>query len=349
VVAGPHSAAVRIVTLGAGRAQGGTRSRPVSIGGATDVPLTARPPSGLRPALALEVWDVVPEEFPVPLGAAFDHSVGSLPAWVRACERYAPDLLCLRLHGTHPDSSDKDPGQAADEARQVAGETGLPIMVVGCDHPEKDALVLPVVCEALEGERCLIGCAVHENYRTLAAAAIAADHSLVAETPIDLNLAKQLNILLDEAGFGRERVVIHHLTSPLGYGLEYTYSIMERSRLAALSGDEYLSQPMVVFVGNESWRVKEATAPSDEAPGWGRPDRRGVSWETTAAVAYLCAGADLIVFSHPESLLRVRKFIDAYWRDEGAVAEIRSALDNEAERAYQQDNVGAGEASGGDQ
>ena len=197
--------------------------------------------------------------------------------------------------------------------RQVASETRLPLAVVGCDQPEKDSLVMPAVCEALAGERCLIGCAVHDNYRTFAAGATAADHSLLAESPIDLNLAKQLNILLAEAGFDTSRIVIHHLTSALGYGLEYTYSIMERTRLAALAGDRYLSQPMTVFVGRESWRVKECATPAEEAPGWGRRDRRGTAWETMSAVAYICAGADLVVLSHPESLARVRRFVDRYW------------------------------------
>ncbi len=317
IVPDAEKAGVRTLTVGAGTDDGGTRAATVKIGGATSVPLLARPPTGQRPALALEVWDAIPEDFPAPLQAAFGEDCASVTSWVRTCERYAPDLICLRLHGAHPDFHNEGPEQAAGIARMVADATALPLVVVGCDDPDKDADVLPAVCTALEGERCLIGCAVHDNYRTLAAAAIAADHSLVAETPIDLNLAKQLNILLGEAGFHQNRIAIHHLTSALGYGLEYTYSIMERSRLAALAGDEYLSQPMMVFVGRESWRVKESTTPATTAePGWGQADRRGVAWETTAAAAYLCAGADLVVLSHPSSLGNVRRFVDRYWAPE---------------------------------
>ncbi len=317
---------VKIVPIGATRGHGGTRSHAVRVGGAASLPIASHPPSGLRPALALELWDVVPEDFPTPLKEAFGDGVEHPASWARCCESFGPDLICLRLIGTHPEMGGRLPHEAAETARDVAQTTRLPLVVVGCDQPQKDADVMPAVCEALEGERCLIGCAVHENYRTFAAAAGASGHCLVAESPIDLNLAKQLNILLDEAGFDIGRIVIHHLTSALGYGFEYTYSIMERSRLAALAGDEFLSQPTVVFVGKESWRVKECTSPTEEVPGWGRLDRRGTAWEATAAVAYLCAGADIVVLSHPKSLAEVRSFLDLHWgdRSEGSVSEDAS-------------------------
>jgi acetyl-CoA decarbonylase/synthase complex subunit delta len=311
--------AVGTVLIGASADEGGTRGRSVALGGAAGLPLASPTATGNRPSLALEIVDTVSDEFPAPLGEVYGESLADPGAWARVCEGYAPDLLCLRLRGTHPDLGDRGPEEAAETARQVASGSQLPLVVVGCDQPEKDSLVMPAVCETLAGERCLVGCAVHENFRTFAASATAADHSLIAESPIDLNLAKQLNILLTETGFDTGRIVIHHLTSALGYGLEYTYSIMERTRLAALAGDAYLSQPMAVFVGRESWKVKECTASAKQAPGWGRRDRRGAAWETMSAVAYICAGADLVVLSHPESLARVRRFLDRYWPPESTV------------------------------
>jgi acetyl-CoA decarbonylase/synthase complex subunit delta len=318
---------VKTVAIGALRAHGGTRSQVIRVGGGASLPIASEPPSGLRPALALELWDVVPEDFPTPLKEAFDGSVEDPASWAQRCESCGPDLICLRLVGTHSEMGDRPPHEAAETAREVAQTTRLPLLVVGCDQPQKDADVMTAVCEALEGERCLIGCAVHENYRTFAAAAAASGHSLIAESPIDLNLAKQLNILLGEAGFDTGRIVIHHLTSALGYGFEYTYSIMERSRLAALSGDEFLSQPTLVFVGKESWRVKECTSPAEEVLGWGRLDRRGTAWEVTSAVAYLCAGADIVVLSHPKSLAAVRSFLDLYWRDRGDASACEDGAD----------------------
>jgi acetyl-CoA decarbonylase/synthase complex subunit delta len=165
------------------------------------------------------------------------------------------------------------------------------------------------VCEAASGENCLINYVEKENYKTIAAACIAYKHTLVAQSPIDVNLAKQLNILLTDMNFPADRIVMDPLTSTLGYGLEYTYSIMERIRNEALAGDRMLAFPMLVNTGYESFRVKEAWAPEKECPEWGKAEMRGAYWEVATAMSLLAAGAELLIMYHPKAVEVVKKKI----------------------------------------
>ncbi|MCX5703022.1 MAG: acetyl-CoA decarbonylase/synthase complex subunit delta, partial [Candidatus Omnitrophica bacterium] len=125
------------------------------------------------------------------------------------------------------------------------------------------------------------------------------------------NIAKQLNILISDMGLGIERIVINPTIGALGYGLEYAYSIMERVRLAALSGDKTVATPFICLVAQESWRVKEAKAGIDEFPGWGAQSERGIIWEAITATGLIQAGADLLVMRHPKAIEKVNKYIDS--------------------------------------
>ena len=155
-----------------------------------------------------------------------------------------------------------------------------------------------------------------DNYKTIAAACIAYNHTLVAQSPIDVNLAKQLNILLTDMDFPQERIVMDPLTGALGYGLEYTYSVMERIRLAALGGDGMLDSPLVCLVGEEAWKVKEVKLTAEEEPLWGEQRSRGINWEVGTAMSVLLAGADVVALRHPESLARVRTQLDDWFGTE---------------------------------
>jgi acetyl-CoA decarbonylase/synthase complex subunit delta len=150
----------------------------------------------------------------------------------------------------------------------------------------------------------LIGCAVQNNYKTLVASVLADGHSIIAESPIDINIAKQLNILISDMGLSLERIVINPTIGALGYGLEYAYSIMERARLAALSGDKTLASPFICFVGQETWRTKEAKA----------SPQQGIIWETLTATSLIQSGADLLVMRHPKAGQNVSNYIEALFR-----------------------------------
>jgi acetyl-CoA decarbonylase/synthase complex subunit delta len=169
---------------------------------------------------------------------------------------------------------------------------------------------LPACCEAAKGERCLVGSAVQDNYKTLTAAVLADGHNIIAESPIDINIAKQLNILISDMGLPLERIVINPTIGALGYGLEYAYSIMERARLAALAGDKTVASPFICLVGQEAWRAKEAKASASEFPAWGPESERGIIWEAITATALIQSGADILVMRHPQAIEKVNKYIE---------------------------------------
>jgi acetyl-CoA decarbonylase/synthase, CODH/ACS complex subunit delta len=166
------------------------------------------------------------------------------------------------------------------------------------------------VAEATKGERLLLGLCEDKNYRTIVATAMANDHLVSARTPMDVNLAKQLNILISDMGFPMDRVLMDPTTGALGYGIEYGFSAMERLRLAALQGDNMTQLPMIVTPGYEAWKTKEAKVGEGVPESWGDWKERSINWETLTAISLLEAGADILVLRHPESVRRVKAAIE---------------------------------------
>jgi len=286
----------------------------VKIGGESTLPfLRFEGEMPNKPAAALEIWDIEPTDWPAPLIPAFPGVLGDPVAWANKCVDYGADLVCLKLAGAHPDNKDAGPAEAAAIARAVAEAINIPLIVTGCGVEEKDAEVLPAVGEALAGKNALLGCATINNYKAVTAACLAHGHNVIATSPLDINLAKQLNILINEMNQPFERIAIDPLVGALGYGLEYAYSIMERIRLGALSGDKMLAMPVVCFIGQEAWKSREAkTADSDE---WGAQGRRAVLWEATTAASLAQAGGSLFILRHPESLKQFKAHITAMMKE----------------------------------
>jgi len=170
--------------------------------------------------------------------------------------------------------------------------------------------VLMECSHAAKGERCLIGSATETNYRTLGAIGTADKHKVIAEAPVDINIGKQVNILLQDAGFSLNDVVMCQTTAALGYGFDYVYTIFERVRIAGLKGDDLMALPQIANVAWEVWKVKEAIQDEDILTGWGALAQRGPLWETTTAIGYLHAGADILTLAHPQSIAAVRLAID---------------------------------------
>ncbi len=295
------SGEVAVVTIGSQKAEGGSRQGTIGVGGQRALPfLFAEGNLPYPPVIASEIWDVIPGDWPQELAGAYGDSLKDPLTWAQMCvEKHRTGLLCLRLQGAHPDFGNKTPEAEADLVRQLLKKVGVPLIIVGCGDDEKDNLVLPAVCEAAKGERCLVGCAAQDNYKTLAAAVLADGHNLIAESPIDINIAKQLNILISDMSLPLERIVINPTIGALGYGLEYAYSIMERARLAALAGDKTVASPFICFAGQESWRAKEAKAEAEQ----------GIMWEVITATALIQAGADILVMRHPLAIEKVNKYI----------------------------------------
>ncbi|MBI4335457.1 MAG: acetyl-CoA decarbonylase/synthase complex subunit delta [Candidatus Omnitrophica bacterium] len=302
---------VHELVLGATKEQGGTRSKVIKVGGESCLPFMfqdGQMPN--RPVIAMEVWDVEPAEWPDALKAPFGGALKDPALWAKKCvEEFGADLICLVLEGTNPESKNISPEASAETLKKVLKAVGVPLIITGSGDKQKDSEVLSRCSQAARGENCLFGVATQDNYKTLTVSCTADGHSIISESPIDINIAKQVNILITDMGFKPEKVAMHPTSGALGYGMEYVYSIMERGRLAALMGDKMLSMPFILFVGQEVWRVKEASAPEKEAPGWGDAARRGPLWEATTAACMLQAGADILVMRHPEAVTRVRDTI----------------------------------------
>ena len=301
---------VREITLGSSSG-GGTRTSSVTVGGETALPfLTFDGAMPHRPVIAAEIADVRPADWSPELQAAWGDLLDDPAAWAAAAVERGAELIALRLRGCHPDAADHGPAEAVQSVKSVLAAVGVPLLVYGPGVADKDNEVLVAVAEATKGEQIALGVCEEKNYRTIVAAALGNGHAVIAETPIDVNLAKQLNILISDMGLPLERVLMDPNTGGLGYGLEYTYSVMERLRLAALMGDAMTQQPMICQVGEESWRQKEARAADGVPEAWGDLATRGVAWEIGTAMTLVQSGADIVLLRHPSSFATMNAALD---------------------------------------
>jgi acetyl-CoA decarbonylase/synthase, CODH/ACS complex subunit delta len=304
-----NSGKVNTVTIGATKSEGGTRTSVVTIGGDSSLPyMHFEGETPFKPVIAMEVQSRKPEQWNDEVKAPFADVLGDPVAWAKKCvEQYGADMIYLKLAGADPDLEDQSPEECAKITKAVLAAVGVPLIVVGCGNDDKDNLVMPVVAEATAGENLLIGVASQDNYKSIVAAAMVHKHNVCALTPCDINICKQLNILITEMGLPLEKIVVDPGAGGLGYGIEYTYSILERGRLAALQGDKMIGSPIIATVGYEAWRAKEANAPENEFPAWGNQQERGILWEAMTASALMQGGVNIIVMRHPEAVKLVRK------------------------------------------
>lgn len=265
-----------------------------------------------RPVIAYEIQDVPPDDWPETVRKVYEGISDNPAGWAKYCqEELSAKALALRLIGTHPDREDRSSEEAAKTVKEVLSAINIPLIILGSNHVEKDSAVLVAAAEAAKDSNCVIGKAQEKNYKTIAAAAMANNHKLIAMSELDINLSKQLNILISQMGFDKERLITDPMCSALGYGLEYTYSVMERIRLAALAQNDVVMQPpMIGDVGMYVWKVKETQALQEDIPQWGSLKERGILWESVTACSMLIAGAELLIMRHPEAVRAVEKFID---------------------------------------
>lgn len=265
------------------------------------------------PKIAMEVWDYDPsEEWPEASIEPFKDVISSPDAWAKKCvDEYGADMIVLQLKSTDPNGMDRSADEAAEVAKKVSDAIDVPLIIWGTANSQKDEEVLKKISELCEGKNVALGPVEEGNHKGVGASALGYNHTIIASSPIDVNLAKQLNILLGNLGVQKDKIIIDPTTGGLGYGLEYSYSVMERIRMAALTQeDDKLQAPMISNVGNEVWKSKEAGLSLDDAPTLGDPERRGILMESVAAVSYLLSGADVVILRHPESVRLTRSFID---------------------------------------
>ena len=303
--------AVREVTLGATSDDGGTRVRTITVGGEKALPfLHFEVEMPNQPQVAIEIKDRKPEDWSSLLLESWGDVVDDPAAWAKAAEEAGADLIQLTFSLNDSEGNPTDADLAVAKVKAVLEATALPLMVFGPGQAEVDNALMVPIADATKGEKLVIGICEDKNYRTIVAAAMANGHLVTARTPMDVNLAKQLNILINDMNMPMDRIIMDPTTGALGYGIEYGYSAMERLRLAALQGDAMTQLPMLVTPGFEAWKTKESKVGDDVPDEWGDWLQRAINWETLTSITLLESGADILVLRHPESVRRVKEAIE---------------------------------------
>jgi CO dehydrogenase/acetyl-CoA synthase delta subunit len=258
----------------------------------------------------MEIQDVRPDNWPATLSQYFDDVMDSPVDWAKKCvEEYNADALNIWLIGTDPNGEDRSAADAAKDAAAIIEAVDVPIIVWGCGNSEKDTETLREVTSIIGDKKVCLAPLEDANYRTIGATAMAFQHPIVAASPIDVNLAKQLNILLENLGVSLDNVLVDPSIGALGYGIEYTYSVMERIRIAALTQqDEKLQVPFICNLGREVWKAKECRLPSDEMIG--DQEQRGVMMEAITASCMMMCGGEVLIMRHPRAINLAKAMID---------------------------------------
>jgi acetyl-CoA decarbonylase/synthase complex subunit delta len=253
-----------------------------------------------RPRLALEVFDSEPKTWTAWERRPYEGVLSDPTAWAKKCIELGADLVCLRLVSTDPAGDNAPADKAAAVVKQVASAIKTPLIVYGSGDEKKDIEVLTKVAEACAGENLLLGPVAKENYEPIAKAALDHGHCIIAQSPLDINLEKELNVKLLKT-FPRERIVIDPLSSALGYGMEYSFTIMERTKhIGVMFGDNMMQMPIIADLGSESGKTKQAK----------ENEKQGLLWESVTALSLLLAGANILVLRQPESLKLIKEAID---------------------------------------
>ncbi|MEE8582567.1 MAG: acetyl-CoA decarbonylase/synthase complex subunit delta [Dehalococcoidales bacterium] len=301
-----YSGSIKEVTLGGG-------DKAVTVGGETSYPFHLfEGEMPRRPRIAMEIYDVQPEDWAEAALEPFAGVTGDPVAWAKKCvDGYGAEMVCLQLVSTDPNGLDRGADEAAEVVKKVADAIDVPLIVWGTANHEKDTEVLRRVSEVCQGKNLILGPVEEGDYKKIGAAAIGYGHTVIASTPIDINLAKQLNILLGNLGVPDEKIIMDTTVSSIGYGLEYSYSVMERVRMAALTQqDERLQFPIICNIGRETWKSKEAKIPTAEDPKLGDARKRGILMEAMSTMVLLMAGGNVMIMRHPEAIKLVRQMID---------------------------------------
>ncbi len=267
---------------------------------------------GNKPKIAMEVWDMEPPEWPDAARVPFKDVLGDPAAWAKKCiTEYGAAMIVLQLKSTDPNEKDASPDDAVKTVKSVLEAISVPLVIWGTANRDKDSEVLKKIAESFEKENLVIGPVEDVNHKAIGAAIMGFGHTAIPSSPIDINLAKQINILLENLGLGMDKMIIDPTTGGLGYGMEYSYSVIERIKLAAMTfGDDKLQLPIINNLANEVWKSKEAKQPLEEDQILGDPERRAIMMEAVGAVSYLMAGSNILIMRHPEAVRLVRFFID---------------------------------------
>jgi acetyl-CoA decarbonylase/synthase complex subunit delta len=297
-----YTGKIKEITLGKG-------DKAVVVGGETCYPFYLFEGEMPRlPRIAMEVYDTPPDEWPEAAVEPFAGVTDDPVAWAKKCiDDYGAEMICLQLVSTDPNGLDRGADEATEVVKKVADAIDVPLIVWGTANHDKDVEVLRKVSEVCHGKNLIIGPVEEGDHKQLGAAAIGYQHTVVSSSPIDINLAKQLNILLGNLGVPDELIVMDPTVSGIGYGIEYAYSVMERMRMAALTQqDDKLQFPIICNIARECWKTREVKIPEKDDPKMGDAGKRGILLEAMSAMCLLMAGGDVLVMRHPEAIKLIK-------------------------------------------
>jgi acetyl-CoA decarbonylase/synthase complex subunit delta len=300
-----YSGKIKEIKLGKG-------DKAVTVGGETAYPFylfEGQMPD--LPRIAMEVYDMAPEEWPEAALEPFAGVTADPVAWAQKCIKdYGAEMICLQMLSTDPNGHNRPADEAAKTVKMVADAIDVPLIVWGTANNDKDTEVLRAAAELCQDKSLILGPVEEADHKKIGAAAIGYKHIVAASTPIDINLAKQLNILLGNLGVQDNMLVMDPTVSGIGYGIEYCYSVMERTRMAALTQqDTKLQYPIICNLAKETWKTKEAKISGKDDPKMGDAKKRGILLEAMSATLLLLAGADVLIMRHPDAIKLVREMI----------------------------------------
>ena len=301
------NAKINAVTIGSG-------DKTVTIGGDCTFPFYSFDAESENcPKIGVEISDMGLEGVSEGIKAYYEGATTMADIAKKAAAMEGADFVALILEGGDPNGVNKSIDELIAVVKEVADAVDCPLVVEGCKNVEKDAELLPKVAEALQGRNALILSEKEENYKAIGAAAGLAYNQIVgAESAVDINLAKQLNVVTTQLGVDAKKIVMNIGSAAAGYGYEYVVSTMDRIKGAALSqNDNMLQMPIITPVSSETWGVKESVATEEDMPEWGSEDERGINMEVMTAAADLAAGSDAVILRHPQSVKTIAKMIDA--------------------------------------
>ena len=304
---GKFNAAIRTVEIGTG-------DKAVKLGGENVLPFyTFDAPIENAPKIGVLITDMGLENEVAGIKDYYAGATTFAEIAKKAEEMPGADFVVLRFEGADPNGENRSVEDCVAIAKEVGDAITAPLVIEGCKNVEKDAELFSKVAEALQGKNVLILSAREENYKAVAAAAsLAYGQKVGAESAVDINLAKQLNVLIGQLGVDQANVVMNVGSAAAGYGFEYVVSTMDRVKAAALAqGDVQLQMPIMTPVADEAWNVKEAMASEADMPEWGSQEERGIDMEVETAAAVLASGSNAVILKHPTSVATISKLIKA--------------------------------------
>ena len=301
----PYSGKINAVTLGTG-------DKTIVIGGQNVLPFyTFDAAIENAPKVGVEISDAA-AEWTAPGLVEFYAGCNTMAERAKKAETMeGADFLCLNFESADPNGADRSVEDCVADAKAVAEAVTMPIVIMGCKNLEKDGALFSKIAEALQGKNILVMSAKNEDYKTVGTSvALGCGQKIGAETADDINLAKQLNIMMKGLGVAPEAIVMNIGTAAVGYGFEYVASTLDRVRLAALAqSDADLQMPIIAPVSTDTWGVKESTASEEDEPAWGCAEERAIEMEVATAAANLTGGADAVIMRHPAAIATIKKFI----------------------------------------